>query len=103
MACNVVFSTKKGLLRTQESAIREARPTLMAAHALNYNLLYHKIFNMGENGTENMSLICKTARGEYNVENLKLIRHHHKNCKTHPQGKNLFTLSITKELVRFFT
>ena len=39
--------------------------------------LYHKIFNMGENGTENMSLICKTARGEYNVENLKLIRHQH--------------------------
>ena len=26
-------------------------------------------------------------RGEYNVENLKLIWRHHKNCKTHPKGK----------------
>jgi hypothetical protein len=47
-------------------------------------------------------------RGEYNVENLKLIRRHHTNCKTHPKGKKIsIYFSITKELVRktrlFFT
>jgi hypothetical protein len=35
------------------------------------------------------------SRGEYNVENLKLIRQHHKNCKTHPKGKK-----ISKELAQ---
>ena len=29
-------------------------------------------------------------RGEYNVENLKLSRDHHENCKTHPKEKNIF-------------
>ena len=29
-------------------------------------------------------------RGEYNVENLKLSRDRHENCKTHPKGKNIF-------------
>jgi hypothetical protein len=33
-------------------------------------------------------------RGEYNVENLKLIRHHHKNCKTHLKGNYFFILFI---------
>ena len=28
-------------------------------------------------------------RGEHNVENLKLIRHCHKSCKTHPKGKKI--------------
>ena len=27
-----------------------------------------------------------TDRGEYNVENLKLSRDRHENCKTHPNG-----------------
>ena len=29
-------------------------------------------------------------RGEYNVENLKLLRDHHENFKTHPKEKNIF-------------
>ena len=29
---------------------------------------------------------CDT-RDEYNVENLKLSRDRHENCKTHPEGK----------------
>ena len=48
----------------------------------------------------------KPTRGEYNVENLKLSRDRHENCKTHPKGKKLFLstyLSIKKELGRFFT
>ena len=28
-------------------------------------------------------------RGEYNVDNLKLIWHHNKDCKTHPKEKKL--------------
>jgi hypothetical protein len=31
-------------------------------------------------------------RGEYNLENLKLSRDHHKNQKTHPKGKYIFYL-----------
>ena len=42
--------------------------------------------------------------GDYNIENLKRIRCHHRNCKTHPKGKKIsIYFSITKELVRFFT
>ena len=31
-----------------------------------------------------------SARGEYNLENLKLSCDHHENCKTHPKEKNIF-------------
>jgi hypothetical protein len=31
------------------------------------------------------------ARDEYSVENLKLIRQHHKNCKTHPKGEKIIS------------
>ena len=45
------------------------------------------------------------GRGEYNVENLKLIRDHHKNGKTYPKGKIILSIyfTITKELVRLIT
>ncbi|MCP3900973.1 MAG: hypothetical protein GY707_14810, partial [Desulfobacteraceae bacterium] len=33
-------------------------------------------------------------RGEYNVENQKLSRNHHENCKPHPEGKIFFTLLL---------
>ena len=44
-------------------------------------------------------------RGEYNVENLKLIRHHHKNCKTQMMGNYFLSICfpMRKEFVRFFT
>ena len=44
-------------------------------------------------------------RCEYSVENQKLSRDHHENCKTHPKGNFFLSIyfSITKELVRFFT
>ena len=44
-------------------------------------------------------------RGEYNVENLKLSRDRHENCKTHPKGNFFLSIyfSITKELGRLFT
>ena len=35
-----------------------------------------------------MPHLTSLYRGEYNVENLKLIRRCHKSCKTHPKGKN---------------
>ena len=41
-------------------------------------------------------------RGEYNVENLKLIRHHHNNCKNHLKGENvLFIFPWQKRLLDF--
>ena len=41
--------------------------------------------------------------GEYNVQNLKLIRQHHKNCKTHPQGKifNMDQILVISALTQF--
>ena len=49
--------------------------------------------------------MAPTPRGEYIVENLKLSRDRHENCKTHPKGNFYLFIyfSITKELVRFFT
>ena len=38
-------------------------------------------------------------RGEYNVQNLKLIRQHHKNCKTHPKGKKFIYSFYNNKIV----
>ena len=47
-------------------------------------------------------LKTRICRDEYSVENLKLNRQHHKNCKTHPKWKKKsLYFSITKELVRY--
>ena len=49
--------------------------------------------------------LIRVKRGEYNVENLKLSRDRHENCKTHPKGNFFLSIyfSITKELGRLFT
>ena len=44
-------------------------------------------------GIDNFSGLARSVdRGEYNVENLKLSRDHHKNQKTRPKGKYIFYL-----------
>ena len=40
---------------------------------------------------------CFFCWGEYNVENLKLIRRHHKNVKTHLKGKKIYLFFKNKK------
>ena len=64
-----------------------------------YSKTSDELFNNGHEDTWLLTLKSPKGRGEYNVENLKLIRHCHKSCKTHPKGKKLYIyFSITKEL-----
>ena len=41
----------------------------------------------------------RQSRDEYSVENLKLIRQHHKNCKTHLKGKKFIYLFYNNKIV----
>ena len=47
------------------------------------------ITNMKLSIPRNCKILTVAARGEYNVENLKLSRRCHKSCKTQPEGKKL--------------
>ena len=57
-------------------------------------LLDNKLLGWGIHSDEvrqSNNYTVQYSRGEYNVENLKLIWRHHKNFKTHPKGeKHLF-------------
>ena len=59
-----------------------------------YSKTSDELFNNGHEDTWLLTLKSPKGRGEYNVENLKLIRYHNKNCKTHPKGKkNIYRIS----------
>ena len=52
-----------------------------------YSKTSDELFSNGHEDTWLLTLKSPKGRGEYNVENLKLMRHQHKNHRTHPKGK----------------
>ena len=54
-----------------------------------YSKTSDELFNNGHEDTWLLTLKSPKGRGEYNVENLKLIRHHQKIAKLIQRGKNI--------------